>query len=272
VIGASRRVPWLALATGVLMVFLYAPLVIAVMYAFNGSSNLTWPPHGFSLQWFQRIFEDDLFRNAFVVSIQAAVLSSLISAALGMTAAFVFTRRRSRLSSLVEGAARLPVMLPPLFIGVGFVALMTLLNASPSLLTIVLGHTVISVPFVVTIVVARLRNFEPEIELAARDLGAGPWQALRRITLPILAPAIAGAVLLAFAFSFDEILVTNFTSGTLSTVPIYVLGRLRRYSDPGANAVATILLLIPWLTFGIGALFLRRTGGSIGELLGQRVR
>ena len=267
-----RGLPWLAIVAVALMVFLYAPLAIAVLYAFNGEANLTWPPHGFSMRWFGRIFEDDLFRSAFVVSIQAAVLSSLVSTILGTTAAFVFTRRRSRVSSFVESAARLPVMLPPLFIGIGFVAMMTLLNASPSLLTIVLGHTVITVPFVITIVVARLRNFESEVEQAARDLGAGPWQALRRITLPILAPAIVGAVLLAFAFSFDEILVTNFTSGTQSTVPIYVLGRLRRYTDPGANAVATILLLIPWLSFGLGALFLRRTGGSIGELLGQRVR
>ncbi len=270
---AIRLAPsWLAALTVALMLFLYAPLVIAVLYAFNGGSNLTWPPQGFSLQWFAEIFGDSEFRAALTVSFEAAIASSVLSTAIGTTAAFVFARRRSRVSRLVEGLARLPVMLPPLFIGVGLVALMAVLNFAPSLLTIIIGHTIVTVPFVVIVVMARLRTYETELELAARDLGADPWQAIRRITLPIIAPAVVGAALLAFAFSFDEVLVTNFTSGALSTVPIYVLGRLRRYTDPGANAVATILLLIPWISFGAGAIFLRRTGGSIGELLGQRVK
>jgi spermidine/putrescine transport system permease protein len=264
------QIPGLAVASSLLMLFLYAPLAVAVLYAFNGEASFTWPPHGFSLQWFQQIVADDLFRAAFWVSIQAAVASSVLSTALGTAAAFVFVRRRSRTSLVTEGLARLPIMLPPLFIGVGIIALMTVLNIVPGLTTIILGHTIVTVPFVIIVVMARLRTFDVVLEQAARDLGAGPAQVLRRITLPILAPAIIGAFLLAFAFSFDEILVTNFTSGDLSTVPIYVLGRLRRFSDPTANAVATILLLIPWLSFGLGALLLRRTGGSIGELLGQR--
>ena len=266
------RIPWLALICSLIMVLLYAPLVIAVRYAFNGESNLTWPPVGWSLQWFAKIVSDDLFSRALWVSVEAALASSVLSTLLGTAAAFVFTRRYSKVSRSAEGLARLPVMLPPLFIGVGILALLTVLKVTPSLATIILGHTIVIVPFVITIVAARLRSFEGELELAARDLGAGPRQALWRVTLPVIAPAIIGAFLLAFAFSFDEILVTNFTSGELSTVPIYVLGRLRRYVDPGANAVATVLLLIPWITFGLGALALRRTGGSIGELLGQRVQ
>ncbi len=264
------QVPGLAITSSVLMVFLYAPLAIAVLYAFNGQASFTWPPHGFSLQWFEQIFADDLFRAAFWVSIQAAVASSVLSTSLGTAASFVFVRRHSRTARIAEGLGRLPIMLPPLFIGVGIIALMTVLDLIPGLTTIILGHTIVTVPFVIIVVTARLRTFDVVLEQAARDLGAGPGQVLRRVTLPILAPAIIGAFLLAFAFSFDEILVTNFTSGDLSTVPIYVLGRLRRFSDPTANAVATILLLIPWLSFGLGAMFMRRTGGGIGELLGQR--
>jgi ABC-type spermidine/putrescine transport system permease subunit II len=155
-------------------------------------------------------------------------------------------------------------MLPPLFIGIGLVATMRVGHITPSLWTIVVGHTLVAIPFVLIVVTARFQTFDVALEQAARDLGAGPVQVLRRITLPLVAPAVLGAMLLAFAFSFDETLVTNFTSGTRSTVPIYVLGRLRRFIDPGANAVATILLLIPWIAFGAGALFLRRSGGRMG--------
>lgn len=262
----------MAIASVAIMLFLYAPLAVAVLYAFNGQASFTWPPRGFSFQWFEQIFADDLFRSAFWVSIQAAILSSVLSTSLGTAASFVFVRRDSRVSRLMQVLARLPIMLPPLFIGVGLIALMTGLNVVPSLPTIVLGHTIVTVPFVIIVVTARLGSFDLALEQAARDLGAGPFQTLRRVTLPVLAPAIIGAFLLAFAFSFDEILVTNFTSGDQSTVPIYVLGRLRRFSDPTANAVATILLLIPWASFAIGAALMRRTGGGIGHLLGQRAQ
>jgi len=263
--------PLLKIASVALMTFLYAPLVVATLYAFNSGDRLIWPPDGFSLRWFGRIFADDLFRKALTTSLIAAVATSIASCVVGMAAALVFTRRTSRVSRVAAALGRLPVMLPPLFIGVGLIALMKLVTVSPSIATIVLGHTLVVLPFVILIVVSRLRSHELELELAARDLGAGPIQVLRRITLPLVAPAILGAALLAFAFSFDEVLITNFTSGTDSTVPIYVLGRLRRLVDPGANAVAVILLLIPWLAFGIGSVILRRTTGSgLGDLLTRR--
>lgn len=270
----TRRIsfPWLALIAVLLMLFLYAPLVIAVMYGFNDGRSLAWPPKGFSLRWFINIVQDPAFRTAFMNSMIAALTTAVIATVIGTAAAFAFTRIRSRTSRATETLGRLPVMLPPIFIGIGFVALMRLTSARPGMLTIIAGHVVVALPWVILVVAARLRTMEPEIELAARDLGAGAWQTMRRITLPILAPAIFGAALLAFAWSFDELLVTNFTSGQLSTVPIYVLGKLRRSYDPSANAVATILLLIPWITFGIAALFLRRSGGNIGELLGQRIK
>ncbi len=264
-----RRPNWLGWSSLLLLLFLYAPLVIAVLYAFNSSRRLTWPPTGFSFVWFREIFDDDLFRRSLQTSFVAALLTAAVAGAIGTAAAIVITRRRSRIARTAEGLGLLPVMLPPLFIAIGLVAGMKVSNVTPGLLTIVVGHTLVAIPFVVIIVVARFRGFDLELELAARDLGAGPRQVLRRITLPIVAPAILGAMLLAFAVSFDEVLITNFTSGTRQTVPIYVFGRLRRFIDPGANAVATILLLVPWIALGIGALFLRRSGTrspAIGDL------
>jgi spermidine/putrescine transport system permease protein len=261
-------VPWLGLWSVLLVVFLYAPLAVATVYAFNSGTRLAWPPEGFSLRWFQKVFGDELFRNAFWTSMNAAILTAVIAATLGTISSIVFARRHSRWSQAMEALGRLPVMLPPLFIGIGFVALMKSLAFSPSMVTIVAGHTIVVIPFVILIIAARLRTYELELEQAARDLGATPREVLARITLPIIAPAIFGAFLVAFAFSFDEILITNFTSGTQSTVPIYILGRLRRLVDPGANAVAVILLMIPWIAFGIGQVVLRRvTGSSLSDAL-----
>jgi spermidine/putrescine transport system permease protein len=270
----TRRpsIPWLALVSSILLLFLYAPLIIAALYAFNDGTNLTWPPHGFSMRWFVNIANDPSFRGAFVNSIIAASITALVATVVGTAASFAFVRARNRVSRVMEGLGRLPVMLPPVFVGIGFVALMRLTSTAPSMLTVIGGHVTVALPWAMLVVGARLRNLEAELELAARDLGAGQWQTLRRITLPIVAPAIFGAALLAFAWSFDELLITNFTSGQITTVPIYVLAKLRRLYDPSANAVAMVLLLLPWLTFGAASLFLRRSGGNIGELLGQRVK
>jgi len=270
--GRRISLPVLGFACLLLLVFLYAPLAIAVLFAFNSANSLTWPLQGFSLRWFELIFRTRDFQNALALSFTAAVLTSLLSTVIGAAAALVFTRVRNRLSRGIEALGRLPVMLPPLFMGIGLVALMKLTSYTPSLLTIVVGHILIVVPFVILVVVARLRTFDVELELAARDLGAGPVQVLRRITLPLVAPSLFGAALLAFAWSFDETLVTNFTSGLQSTVPIYVLGRFHRSADPGANAVAVILLLFPWAAFAIGHLVLKRfTGAGLTEVLGRRV-
>lgn len=260
------RPSWLAFASWLIIIVLYAPLTIAVLYAFNDSRNLTWPPSGFSFVWFQEVFANDLFRQSLITSFIAAALTAVVSGSVGTAAAVAFTRHRSRTARSLEAFGLLPVMLPPLFIAIGLVAAMRASTVTPSLLTIVVGHTLVAIPFVLIVVVARLRTFDLELELAGRDLGAGPVQVLRRITLPIVAPALLGAMLLAFAISFDETLITNFTSGTQSTVPIYVLGRLRRFIDPGANAVATVLLVIPWIAFAVGALLLRRSAGGASLL------
>jgi ABC-type spermidine/putrescine transport system permease subunit II len=256
-----RRASWLGVVSVVLVVFLYLPLVVAVLFAFNSGESLTWPIKGFTLRWFDQIFSDPAFRRSLRTSVIAGFATALIAGAIGTAAAIVFTRRRSGLARSVEGLSLLPVMLPPLFLAVGLVATMKLTDTAPSLWTIVLGHTIVAVPFVIVVVAARLRSYDVELELAARDLGARPAQVLRRITLPIILPAIVGGLLLAFAISFDEILITNFTSGTESTIPIYVFGRLRRFIDPSVNAVAVTLLVIPWLALLVGALFLRRSPG-----------
>jgi ABC-type spermidine/putrescine transport system permease subunit II len=261
------RAPLLTFLSLLLLLFLFAPLAVAVLFAFSAKPILTWPFEGWSLQWFEALFSERAFRRAFATSFQAACWTAVISTLIGTMASFVFTRRRSALSRAVLALSRLPVMLPGLFLGVGFIAFMVAVGTGPGMVMIVAGHTVVSLPWVVLVMTSRLRTYDVDLEAAARDLGAGPVQVLLRVTIPIIAPALVGSALLAFAWSFDETLVTVFTAGQETTVPLYIISRLRRVVDPGGNAVAALLLLIPWITFAFAVVALRRSGG-IGSVLG----
>ncbi len=249
----------LALLTYALIAFLYAPLAVVVIFAFNGGANLSWPPQGASLRWFERILNDENFARAFTTSFRVATVTAILAALIGLTAALVLTRRRDRFGGAVETLSRLPAMLPAILIAVALFTMMAQFAIAPSLQMVIVGHLVLVIPFVLVVMTARLGRFDLELEQAARDLGAGPLQTLRRITLPIIAPAVIGAALLAFAFSFDEVLVSNFTAGANTTLPLYIFSKLRRSVDPSINAVATLLLLTPWIALGIALPLLRRS-------------
>jgi spermidine/putrescine transport system permease protein len=267
-----KRPRLLTVVAGALVVFIYLPLAVVVVFAFNSGSNLSWPPRGVSFRWFSLIFGEEAFRSGLTTSAWAAIATAVVAGAIGTTAAFVMARRPSRWTGWLEGGSRLPVMLPPLFIGIALVAAMKTFAIDPSMWTIVAGHVIITTPFVILIVVSRLRNYDVALEQAARDLGATPQVVLRRITFPLIAPSVLGAMVIAFAISFDEVLITNFTSGTRATLPLFVLSRLRRTIDPSVNAVATILLLVPWFAVALAFVLQRRRSTTqpveveVGEL------
>jgi spermidine/putrescine transport system permease protein len=258
-----RRSPVLTASAVALIVFIYLPLVVVVAFAFNSGANLSWPLHGLSLRWFRLIFREEAFLSGLRTSAVAALSTALIAGIIGTTAAFTFVRRPSRFTAWLESGSRLPVMLPPLFIGISLVAAMKTFAIDPSLATIVAGHVIVTTPFVILIVGARLRNYDLAVEQAARDLGARPSMVLRRITAPLIAPSILGAMVISFAISFDEVLITNFTSGTRQTLPLFVLSRLRRTIDPSVNAVATILLVVPWVAVLVFLLVQRRRAARL---------
>jgi ABC-type spermidine/putrescine transport system permease subunit II len=252
-----RRMSGLRIIVYLLIAFLYLPLIVVIVYAFNSGSSLSWPIHGLSFRWFQAIFNDPTFTHAFGVSLEAAVLTALISSIAATMAGLAFTRRRSRLFGALQSVSIVPAMMPPLFIAIALFTAMDKFNIAPSLLTIVAGHLIIVIPFVLVVISNRLRQFDVQLEWAARDLGAGVAQTLRRITIPVILPATIGAALLAFAFSFDEVLVTNFTSGLTTTLPIYIYAKLHRSIDPSVNAVATLLMVTPWIALALSVPFLR---------------
>lgn len=256
----SARVPRPLVAVGVaLLVFLYLPIAIVVLYAFNAGSNLTWPPEGLSLRWFEEMASDPGFSTAFQNSLQVAAISTAIATTSALLAAIVFTRKRWWLTKAIESLSRLPIMVPPLLIGVALLTTIAAAELRLSLATVVAGHVVIVVPYVLVVVVARLQGFDLQLERAARDLGATPRVVLTRVTLPVIAPAVLGGALLAFGLSFDEIYVTSFTAGGDPTLPLFVLSKLRRIVDPTINAVATVMLVIPWVALGLAALIMGRS-------------
>jgi ABC-type spermidine/putrescine transport system permease subunit II len=261
---------WLMPAATLVILFLYAPLIVVMVYAFNSGRNLTWPPQGLSVRWFQHIFADPNFRSALGLSFLTASLAALLAGVIGTMSAIVFMRSRGWSVRTSELLGRLPVVIPPLLIGIGLVALMKVTGVQPGPVTIVIGQAVLSLPFVIIVVSAALRNYDLDLESAARDLGASPGQVVVRITLPLIAPAILGATMLAFAISFDEVLLTNFTSGASTTVPLYIFGLIRRYIDPSANAVAAILMVVPWLAIVVGGMLFRRSGAASSMLNGGR--
>jgi ABC-type spermidine/putrescine transport system permease subunit II len=257
----------LAIVAAGLILFLYLPIIIVVIYAFNSGGNLSWPPEGFSFRWFDAMFAEEAFRAAFEMSMKVALITTAIASLIGGMAALALTRDAWWLAKLVDTVARLPIMVPPLLIGIALLTTIAAAGLELSLLTIVAGHLIYVIPYVLVVVVARLQNFDLQLERAARDLGAGPFEVIRRITLPIIAPAVLGAALLAFGLSFDEIYITNFTAGAEPTLPLFVLSKLRRTVDPSINAVATVNLIIPWIALGLSALVM---GKSLRRLRANR--
>ena len=168
-----RRVGPLQVVVYLLIAFLYLPLAVVVLFAFNGGSNLSWPVQGLSLRWFRLVFGDPAFSNAFQNSFKAAVIVAVCSAVIATSAALVFTRRRSRVNGVMQALALLPAMMPPLFIAIALFTTMDELNIQPGLLPIVVGHLVVVIPFVLVVVTVRLQRFDIELEQASRDLGAG---------------------------------------------------------------------------------------------------
>jgi putative spermidine/putrescine transport system permease protein len=235
----------LRVATWFVMAFLYVPLAIVVIYAFNRSRIQSWPPTGFTFHWFAVAWRNREVRTALWLSVQAGLGATAIALVLGSAAAFAVHRFRFFGRDTISFVLVLPIALPGILTGI---ALNTAINFSGipfSLLTIIVGHATFCVVVVYNNVVARLRRSQTSLVEASMDLGADGWQTFRRITLPNLATALVAGGLLAFALSFDEIVVTNFTAGAQVTLPIFILNNIRLPRNrPIVNVVAMVVILL----------------------------
>jgi putative spermidine/putrescine transport system permease protein len=236
----------LRLGTGLTLAFLYAPLAVILVYAFNERRTATWPPPGFTLTWFDRALHNDGVRHALWTSVQAGLLATAIALALGTLAAFAVARYRFFGRESVSFLVVLPIALPGIVTGMALNSTFTqVVGVDLTLFTIVVGHATFCVVVVYNNVIARLRRLGASLEEASADLGAHTWQTFRHITFPQLRSALVAGALLAFALSFDEVIVTTFTAGDRETLPIWILANLSRPNQlPVVNVVGVVVILL----------------------------
>ena len=245
----SRRANYLLRAgVGVTLAFIYLPLLIIAIYAFSSAHILEWPPPGFTLHWFDQAFNESGPRDALFNSIKVGLGATAVAIVLGTLAAMAVARHRFFGRETISFLVILPIALPGVVTGVALNDTFTqILGVSLSLVTVAVAHATFCIVVVYNNVVARLRRTSGSIEEASADLGAGPLQTFRYVTVPSMRTALAAGALLAFALSFDEIIVTYFTIGGQQTLPIWIFNILFRGTPsqlPVVNAVAVIVVLL----------------------------
>ena len=257
-----RRVPWLQIYVGLVIVFLFTPVVVVVLFSFNKSAALAFPFRGFSLRWYHALFSTPDALAAIRHSLQIAVVTAVVDGVIGTMAALALVRHPFPGSKVLQLVIIIPVALPGLFIGIALLTFYLRVHIALSLWTATLGHIIYTLPFVFLVVVARLSQSDPLLEEAAQDLGAGPWMTFRRVTLPIIAPAVVGGMLVAVVLSWDEFFITNFTVGPQNTLPLLIWTKIRQSIDPSVNAISTILLAA---TIAMILVAVRFGGSAISE-------
>ncbi|MEW6543219.1 MAG: ABC transporter permease [Nitrospirota bacterium] len=254
----SRRHRWLLAASAADLLFLYAPIAVLIVFSFNGSRlSAVW--QGATLEWYRLLVQDEALLAAVRNSLAVGTVSTVVATLLGLSAAVGLERLPLRGQRLVEGAMLFPLVVPEIMMGVALMLFFILVKLPLGLATVMIGHAAFNVPVVMVIVRARLRKLDPALEEAARDLGATPWQAFRRVTLPLLAPAVLGAVLMAFTVSLDDFIVTFFTAGPGSTtLPLKVYSMVKSGVSPEINALSAVLVLLSMGLIGVSLALQRR--------------
>ena len=257
----------LRIAVGAGLAFIYLPLIAIFLYAFNSSKILEWPPPGWTTHWFHEAFNNEAAREAFFTSIEAGVAATAIALVLGTLASLAVARHRFFGRETISFLVILPIALPGIVTGVAISNTFTqVLNVPLSLFTVIVGHATFCIVVVYNNAVARLRRLSGSYEEASADLGAHTWQTFRYVTFPGMKSALIAGGLLAFALSFDEIIVTNFTIGAgEQTLPIWIFSNLfRPHELPIVNAVAVLTILISIIPVYLAHRLSRDEGGATG--------
>jgi len=230
---------------GLLIVFLYAPIAILVIFSFNDSALPAFPLSGFTLHWYHQFLTNADLRAAIETSAIVAALSSVGAVLLGIVASIALARRRFFGKSAISALLLSPLVIPYVVFGISLLLFFHAAGIPRSILTVVIGHIVISLPYTILVLVPRLDQIDIGLEEAAADLGASPLETFRLIVLPLILPAIVSAFLIAFTTSFDEYAVASFVVGPRVTFPIFLYSALRFPSQlPQVIAVAVVVIVI----------------------------
>ena len=243
--AAPRTRLFLGVWSALIVVFLLAPIALIVLYAFNPSNVQSWPLPGLSTKWFSQTFHNEDMRDALWLSVKAALLATFIAMLLGSAAAFAVHRFRFFGREAVSFVLILPIALPGIITGMALNSYFTYFGQAFGLWTIVVGHATFCIVIVFNNVVARLRRMPTSLTEASMDLGADGFQTFVHVTLPAISTALISGALLAFALSFDEVIVTTFTAGVQNTLPIWIFGNIRLGQQlPEVNVVVFLILLV----------------------------
>ncbi len=235
-------------------VLLYFPVLSVILYSFNQSSSTAqWT--GFTLDWYKQLFNDRTIAQSFRISLVVALLTALVSAALGTTAAIASLYISKGAGKAVNGAMFLPLLVPEVALGVSLLVFFSGLGLPFGYLTLVLSHSLFCVPYVYIMVQLRLKEIDKSIFEAARDLGATRAQLIRTVILPLVTPSIITASLLAMAISLDDVVISTYMAGpTSTTLPVHIFSMMRVGVTPKINALCTLILTGTFFIVGLGQL------------------
>lgn len=259
-VGALPRPKVLSAYYAAMIILLYLPLAVLFLFSFNDGTSLSFPLEGLTLRWYERLFDSPEVLRAARNSLVVAVGSSTGAAVLGTAVALLLTRFRFRGESFLFALAMLPLVVPIVVLAVAMLVLFLAAGIDRSLWTVTIGHIVVALPFVVLIVTARLAGFDPSLEEAAMDLGAPYPMVIARIILPLIAPAVISAWLVAFTVSLDEFALALFLAGNEPTFPVYLYSQLRFASRLPVMIALAVLLMIGTLLLVLIAEWIRRRG------------
>ena len=249
----------LAILAGAILVFLYLPIAFLILFSFEVADSPGFPITGLTTHWYEVMLSDSNIQKALLNSIEVAVAVAILATIIGTTAAFALVRGGTRFAGTGRLLFTLPIMIPGVLLGLGLLIFVRrALNLQLGLHTVVMGHLVFCTSFVVLIVAARLQGFDRRLEWAAADLGANRVQTLRRIILPLIAPAIIAGALLSVTLSIDEFVITFFTIGPQTTLPLYIYTQIKFGVTPEVNALATVILVVTLGVFALGSVLLSR--------------
>ena len=253
------------------ILFLFLPILIICTYAFNPSNVQGWPLDGLSTKWFSSTWHNHEMRHAFTLSLKAAAVATTIALLLGTAAAFALHRFRFFGREAVSLLLVLPIALPGIITGMALNSFFSFWSIDLSYWTIVIGHATFCIVIVFNNVIARLRQTQTSLIEASQDLGASGWQTFRFVTFPVISTALVAGGLLAFALSFDEVIVTTFTAGAQNTLPLWIFGNIRLGQQlPEVNVVVLWVLLLTLIPVILAQRLMRDTGVLRSRAAGAR--
>ena len=257
----ARQTRWgLIGLTGAVLVFLYLPIAFLILFSFETASTPGLPITGLTFHWYQVLFADSSIQKAVGTSILVALIVTVIATVVGTMVAFPLVRGGLPSPGTLRLGFTMPIMIPGVLLGIGLLIFFRqVLKVQLGLPTVVAGHLVFTIPFVVLIVSARLQGFDSRLEWAAADLGADSRRTLRYIVLPLIAPAILAGALMCITLSIDEFVITFFTIGSQQTLPLFIYTQIKFGVTPEVNALATLMLAatLALVVVGTGLMGLR---------------